>query len=92
MKMYMLYTILFSLLIIIVCHVLYTHLREYLTPLKIKDEYAFHNDKVHELIDLLKKDTVDFSAMEGELADLIHSETDIKTNGDSYLDASNTAV
>ena len=92
MKMYMLYTIVFSLLIIIVCHVLYTHLREYLTPLKTKDVYAFHNDKVHELIDLLKRDAVDFSAMEGELANLIDNEIDIKTSGDSYLDASNTAV
>ena len=88
----MLYAILFSLLIIIVCHVLYTHLREYLTPLKIKDEYEFRNDKVCELINLLKKDAVDFSAMEGELATLIDNETDIKTNGDSYLDVTNPAV
>ncbi len=88
----MLYGILFSLLIIIVCHVLYTYLREYLTPLKIKDEYVFHNDKVCELIDLLKRDAVDFSAMEGELATLIDNENDIKTNGDSYLDVTNPAV
>lgn len=92
----MLYTILFSLLIIIICHILYTHLREYLTPLKTKDVYTFQNEKVSELIDLLesnKKDAVvDFSAMEGELANLIDSETDIKANCDVYLDASNTAV
>ena len=88
----MLYTILFSLLIIIICHILYTHLREYLTPLKTKDVYTFQNEKVNELIDLLKTDTVDFSAMEGELANLIDSEIDIKANCDVYLDASNTAV
>ena len=88
----MLYTILFSLLIILIFHILYTQLREYLTPLKIKDEYVFHNDKVRELIDLLKKDAVDFSAMEGELATLIDNETDIKTSGDSYLDVTNPVV
>jgi len=91
----MLYTVAFSLLIIIICHILYTHLREYLTPLKTKDVYTFQNEKVSELIDLLesnKKDAVDFSAMENELADLIDSETDIKTNCDVYLDASITTV
>lgn len=90
----MLYTILFSLLIIIICHILYTHLREYLTPLKTKDVYTFQNEKVSELIDLLKikNEPVDFSAMENELADLIDSETDIKTNCDVYLDASITTV
>jgi hypothetical protein len=30
--------------------------------------------------------------MEGELANLIDNEIDIKTSGDSYLDASNTTV
>jgi hypothetical protein len=91
----MLYTVVFSLLIIIICHLLYTRLREYLTPLKTKDVYTFQNEKVSELIDLLesnKKDAVDFSAMECELANLIDSETDIKTNYDVYLDASITAV
>jgi hypothetical protein len=92
----MLYTILFSLLIIIICHILYTHMREYLTPLKTKDVYTFQNEKVSELISLLesnKKDAVvDFSAMESELANLIDGETDIKTNCDVYLDASITPL
>lgn len=69
-------------------------MREYLTPLKTKDVYTFQNDKVNELIDLLKikKEPVDFSAMECELANLIDSKTDIKTSGDVYLDDSSTAV
>jgi hypothetical protein len=69
-------------------------LREYLTPLKTKDVYTFQNEKVSELIDLLKikNEPVDFSAMECELANLIDSETDIKTNYDVYLDAPITAV
>lgn len=91
----MLGTVLFSLLIIVICHVLYTHLCDYLTPLKTKDVYAFQNEKVRELIDLLetnKKDVVDFSAMEYELANLINNETDIETTGESYIDATTTSV
>jgi len=85
----MLYTILFSLLIIVILHLGYTQLRDYLTTPKIKDVYAFNNNKVNELIELLesnKEETVDFSAMEGELAHLINNESDIKTSGDTYID------
>jgi dynactin complex subunit len=84
------YTILFSILIIVIMHAGYTHLRDYLTTPKTKDVYEFNNNKVNELIELLesnkKEETVDFSSMEGELADLIHNESDIETSGDTYLD------
>lgn len=89
----MLYTILFSLLIIVILHAGYTHLRDYLTTPKTKDVYTFNNNKVNELIELLESnknpaeaETVDFSSMEGELASLIHNESDIKPSGDTYLD------
>ena len=90
----MLYTILFSLLIIVILHVGYTHLRDYLTTPKIKDVYTFNNNKVNELIELLesnKIETVDFSAMEGELAGLINNERDIETSHDTYLDVASTS-
>ena len=85
----MLYTILFSLFIIVIFHIGYTHLRDYLTAPKINDVYTFNNNKVNELIELLesnKKESVDFSEMEGEIASLINKESDIETSGDTYLD------
>jgi hypothetical protein len=91
----MLYTILFSLLIIVILHTGYTHLRDYLTAPKTKDVYTFNNNKVNELIELLESnkkcaatgaETVDFSAMEGELAGLINNQSDIETSRDTYLD------
>jgi hypothetical protein len=91
----MLYTILFSLLIIVILHTGYTHLRDYLTAPKTKDVYTFNNNKVNELIELLesnKREAVDFSAMEGELAGLINNQSDIETISDTYLDGTNTPV
>ena len=91
----MLYTILFSLLIIVILHAGYTHLRDYLTAPKTKDVYTFNNNKVNELIELLesnKREAVDFSAMEGELAGLINNQSDIETISDTYLDGTNTPV
>lgn len=95
----MLYTILFSLLIIVILHVGYTYLRDYLTTPKIKDVYTFNNNKVNELIELLESktkraetETVDFSAMEGELAGLITNENDIETSRDTYLDVTSTSL
>ena len=91
----MLYTILFSLLIIVILHAGYTHLRDYLTTPKIKDVYTFNNNKVNELIELLesnKKQAIDFSAMEGELAGLINNESDIETSRDAYLDVAPTSL
>ena len=95
----MLYTILFSLLIIVFLHVGYTHLRDYLTTPKIKDVYSFNNNKVNELIELLESktkradaETVDFSAMEGELTGLINNEMDIETSHDTYLDVTSTSL
>ena len=74
----MLYTILFSLLFIVISHVLYKWSRDYLTPPKTKDLYTFNSEKVSELIQMLKQESVDFSAMEGELATLIKNENDIE--------------
>ena len=95
----MLYTILFSLLIIVFLHVGYTHLRDYLTTPKIKDVYSFNNNKVNELIELLESktkraetETVDFSAMEGELTGLINNEMDIEASHDTYLDVTSTSL
>lgn len=95
----MLYTILFSLLIIVIMHAGYTHLRDYLTTPKVKDVYSFNNDKVNELIELLESnknpaeaETLDFSAMEGELAGLINNESDIETSRDTYLDVDPTSL
>ena len=95
----MLYTFLFSLLIIVILHAGYTHLRDYLTTPKIKDVYAFNNNKVNELIELLESktkraetDAVDFSAMEGELTGLINNENDIETSHDTYLDVTSTSL
>jgi hypothetical protein len=93
----MLYTILFSLLIIVIMHAGYTHLRDYLTTPKVKDVYTFNNNKVNELIELLESnkketDTLDFSAMEGELAGLINNESDIETSRDTYLDVDPTSL
>ena len=82
-------------MIIVILHAGYTHLRDYLTTPKIKDVYAFNNNKVNELIELLessKKEPVDFSAMEGELAGLINNERDIETYRNTYLDGTNTPV
>jgi hypothetical protein len=51
---------------------------------------------VSELIRLLEhnqvESEVDFSAMEGELSDLIHNKTDIKPTCDSNLDVATTAI
>jgi len=93
----MLYTILFSLLIIVIMHAGYTHLRDYLTTPKVKDVYTFNNNKVNELIELLESnkketETLDFSAMEGELAGLINNESDIETSRDTYLDVDPTSL
>ncbi len=80
----MLCTIIVSLLIVVIAHIGYKYIRDYLVPLRTNDAYAFNNDKVSELIRMLenekgKEAVVDFAAMEGELADLIDNETDIKT-------------
>jgi hypothetical protein len=77
----MLYTILFSLLIIIFAHVTYKYVRDTLTPLKTKDVYTFQNEKFGELIRALenKKPEIDFASMEDELSNLLNSEIDIKT-------------
>jgi len=52
---------------------------------------------MNELIELLESnkketETLDFSAMEGELACLINNQRDIETSGDTYLDNANTPV
>ncbi len=77
----MLLTVIVSLLIIVIAHLSYKYIQDYLAPPRTKDAYAFNNDKVSELIRMLeseKESAVDFAAMEGELASLIHNETDIK--------------
>ena len=86
-------------MIIVILHLGYTQLRDYLTTPKTKDVYAFNNNKVNELIELLESnkkrtetDTVDFSAMEGELAGLIHNESDIETSRNTYLDVDPTSL
>ena len=86
-------------MIIVILHVGYTYLRDYLTTPKIKDVYTFNNNKVNELIELLESktkraetETVDFSAMEGELAGLITNENDIETPRDTYLDVTSTSL
>ena len=92
----MLYTILFSLIIIICFHIGYKYIQNWLTPLKTKDVYTFHNDKVSELIRLLEphhnEEAVDFSSMEHELSNLINNENDIKPTCDYKLHVTDTTI
>lgn len=76
------YTVFFSLLIIIFVHITYKYVRDTLTPLKTKDDYAFQNEKFGELIRALenKKPEIDFESMEYELSNLINNEIDIETS------------
>ena len=76
----MLFTILISLLVVILIHVTYTYIQSSFSLVKTKNVNAFQNEKVDELIKMLET-KVDFTSMEQELANLLDNEIDIKTTG-----------